>query len=276
MWPLSRTSTREVVRIGRLAAERWVGTPKGLSLVASQPLPDDALNKPECLGLALSSLYTDKPLSRISLVLESAWSPLLLADTGGVLWGSAQVTALARHRLGSLYGRPGDDLADWEVRVDHRAGDRFALCYGVAPRVKQDLLNAAQQAGLQLDELTPAFAWGWQRLRPARQWPRQTGWWVWSEQDRRLVARVEAGRLVALNPAAPLGDASVMIEQIVNAEGIRWGLDARSGPIGVASWLPPTQLPPPLGDHMVWCALIGDVLVAQASAGSAGLDRASA
>jgi len=253
VWPLSRPATGECLRIGRSAVQRWAGQGAGLELVATLPLPANAVNEPECLGQALGELYADKPQGKVSLVLESAWLPLLLADTGGSLLSAAEAEALVRHRLSAYHAGPDDDLSAWDVRVDYRAGDRFALGYGLAPGVKQILLDAAERAGLQLNALTPAFVWGWQRLRP----PVKTGWWVWPEQDRMLLGRVEAGRLVALNPAAALADTSAAIGRFVHAEAARWGMPAASVEgICAASWQPPAQMPAP-SQGVAWCSVVG-------------------
>jgi hypothetical protein len=275
VWPLNRASGSEVIRLGRLAIERWVDRGNGLALVSTLPLPGDGSAHLDSLGQALSALYTDKPQGTVSVVLESAWAPLLLADTGGVLWGDGPVTALVRHRLDALYGSATDDVATWEVRVDHRAGDRFALGYGMSSRVKQALVSAAEQAGLKLDSLTPAFTWGWQRLRSAQQWPGRGGWWAWPEQDRMLVARVEAGRLVALNAAAPRGDSSQLIESVVDTEGVRWGLDAWQERVHAAAWLSPAQLPAPT-ERVAWHAVGGGGLVESASPGTMASKKVSA
>jgi len=252
VWPLSRPPARECLRIGRLAAERWAGQGAGLELMETRPLPAHAINEPECLGQALGELCADKPPGKISLVLESAWLPLLLADTGGALLGMGEAEALVRHRLSSYHGRSGDELSAWDIRVDYRAGDRFVLGYGLAPRVKHSLLGAAEQAGVRLDALMPAFVWGWQRLRP----PVNTGWWVWPEQDRLLLARAEAGRLVALNPAVPLGETGAAIERLVQIEAARWGLPVGDDSVTVASWQQPVQLPA-RSQRLVWRSLAG-------------------
>ncbi|MEO8154060.1 MAG: hypothetical protein ABI605_13400 [Rhizobacter sp.] len=251
MWPLSRPPARECLRIGRLAAERWAGQGMGLELKASWPLPANAIDTPECLAQALTELCAEKPQGKVSLVLESAWLPVLMADTGGSLLGVAEAEALMRHRLSEYHAGPGDELSTWDIRVDYRAGDRFALGYGLAPRVKQALLEATARAEIRLQTLVPAFVWGWRRLRP----PIKTGWWLWPEQDRMLLARADASRWVALNPAVPLVNTPSAIERIVQAESARWGLPASEEGVTVASWQPPLQLPAP-GQRLKWRSLL--------------------
>ena len=239
MWPLDRSSAHECLRIGRLAVERWTAEGAHLKLRAAWPLPANAIETPACLGQALTGLCSDKPRAKVTLVLESAWLPLLLADAGGALLGTDEAEALLRHRLSAHHAGQGDDLSAWDIRVDHRAGDRFALGYGLSPQIKQALLDAAERAGLRLDALTPAFVWGWQRMRPAV----KAGWWLWPEQDRMLLARAEAGRLVALNPAVPLAETGSAIERIAQIESARWGWPTNNEGVTVGSWQQPAHLP---------------------------------
>ena len=86
--------------------------------------------------------------------------------------------------------------------------------------------------------------------------PVNTGWWVWPEQDRLLLARAEAGRLVALNPAVPWAETSAAIEHMVQIEAARWGLPASDDSVTVASWQQPVQLPA-RSQRMVWRSLAG-------------------
>lgn len=252
MWPLSRNLPRECLRIGRVAIERWSGPGTGLGLRSALPMPADAMDRPGCLTALLHGLYADKPQGKVHVVLESAWLPLLLVDTGGELLSPGEVQALVRHRLNACHAGPGDDLAAWDVRVDYRAGDRFALGYGFAPQHKQAVLAAAAEAGLQLDALIPALLWGWKQVRP----PVTAGWWVWPEQDRMLLARLEAGRVVAFNPAAALAATGAAIEQLVQVESVRWGLAPSDHGVAVASWQPPARLPAS-GPRLAWHSLAG-------------------
>ena len=252
MWPLNSSSPSECLRIGRRAVERWSADRAGLQLMATSLLPANAIQTPACLGHALTELCSDKPRGKINLVLESAWLPLLLADTGGALLGADEAEALMRHRLSGHHGGQGDDLSAWDIRVDHLAGDRFALGYGLSQQIKQTLLDAAERAGLRLEALTPAFVWGWQRMRPAV----KAGWWLWPEQDRMLLARVEAGRLVALNPAVPLAETGTAIERIVQIESARWGWPANNEGVTVGSWQQPVHLPA-RNERLVWRSVVG-------------------
>ncbi|NRF68879.1 hypothetical protein HLB44_17945 [Aquincola sp. S2] len=200
MWPFDRASTRDIVRIGRLAVERWEPRRGALAALGREPLAEPST---PAIAAALRALYPQPPPRAITLLLETAWLPLLLADTGGALWSRAQIETLLRHRLAALYGDDAEPPSSWPLRIDHRPGDRFARGGALPPRLQRSLLDSARVLGLRWHALLPAFDWGWQRRRPVRQPAGRTGWWLWPEQDRLLIARIEAGRLTALEAAAP-------------------------------------------------------------------------
>src|SRR6185436_7764904 len=127
---------------------------------------------------------------RLSVVLESALAPVLLADTGGLLTRRQHVEALLRHRFGVAYADPGVDVASWKVRIGHRFGDRFALGYALPPAVERMLADVGRSAKLAYAAWHPALDWGLARFDPSRRWPNRVGWWIWPEQDRSLVARL--------------------------------------------------------------------------------------
>jgi len=244
----------DCLRVGRVAVERWSPTATGLSLLASHALQADVPAQLDSLATAIKLLCEDKPKGAVNLLLESAWLPLLLVDTGGLLWSPSQVRALAQHQFESLYG---DDALAWELRVEHAIGTRFALAYGLPHRLKQCLLGTLGQIGVTCDAMVPAFAWGWHKLQPDRHWPRRTGWWAWPEQDRLLLARIQAGRIVALNAGLEATDNAEGIVEHVDAESVRLGLDSPSSPVGVASWKAPQNLSQ--GNPRVTWAPLGDV-----------------
>lgn len=263
MWQLSRLARQECVRVGRCAIERWTTSKLGLTLVATCALPTNAVDTPDCLLDALKCLYSSKPTSKVILLLESAWLPLLVADTGGLLWSVAQTESLVRHRLDTLYGGGAEDVSKWDVRLDWRAGDRFALGYGLPPRAKQFLLEAGERAGIRPDALMPAFSWGWRRLRPCQTWSGRTGWWLWPEQDRLLVGRIERNRLVAIHPSAPVSDTVAAVERLVDGESVRNGAGAQREQIIVAAWRQASRLPHAHG-RVVWRSVVGNPLGAEA------------
>ena len=84
MWPRSRKSGEEILRIGRHAIERWTLADGVLSMVASHGLGPDAgvLSHVASLVDGVGVLYPAAPSIAITLVLESAWMPLVLVDAG--------------------------------------------------------------------------------------------------------------------------------------------------------------------------------------------------
>ena len=236
MWPGDGTRPTECLRIGRHAVERWTSVDAILALSAEHALPQSSPPNPQRITEAIAALYAQAPDTPVALVLESAWLPVMLVDTGRTLLPAAQVEALVRHRFGLMHSDGPDPVSAWELRIEHRAGSRHALAYGMAPQLKQTLIAAARVMGLRWAAMTPAFAWGLQRLRPAKSWPRSAGWFAWPEQDRTLVARIESNQVVGFNAGAPrVADVSGLLA-LVDSEGTRLGIDSTSEPIGAATW----------------------------------------
>ena len=248
VWPLERRE-RETLRLGRTTVERWVGRGANLFLLAQQAWASENVDG---LAPALRSLYSQAPARPIDVVIESALLPLLLADTGERVWSPAQAEALIRHRFGLLCDRGTEPVDQWDVRVDHRAGERHALGYGMPAALKRGLAEAAQQLGLRWSVWLPACLWGLQRER-ARP---KAGWWAWPEQDRLLLMRMERGRVVALNPAVDLVETSDALAQRVRIENVRYGFNLSDLAVRAASWRPVTDLP--AGTSQVqWLSIVG-------------------
>ncbi len=255
MWPLEGRGGREWVRVGALSVERWVAAGRGLTLAGRQAVPVEARDDPAGLLPLLAALYPVPPGAKVGLVLESAWLPLLLADTGGTLWSRAQVELLVRHRMEALYGDGPEGLAGWTWRVDHRIGARHALGYGLAPAVKQALVAAGEGVGINWHELVPAFAWGWQRLREARRPSTEAAWWLWPEQDRSVLARLEDGQVTGLNTAVEPCAEPAQVERAVGAEAVRQG-GRDQDPVIAASWLA-TPHPVLSRQRLTWVSITG-------------------
>lgn len=234
MWRPRRSSSREVLRLGRVAAERWSDGPHGLLLVASQPL--ETSGAVIQLPAAVEALLSGKGASSIVVVLESAWVPLLLANTGNSVWRPTELEALLRHRLALLYDDPVDPVSEWDVRVDHRAGEALALGYGFSPRLRAALSEAFHASGREWAALVPAWTWAWQRFKPQRQWPRADGHWAWQEQDRTLLGSFKGGRLVAFNAASEACGRREALAQALAVHKIRNGLQASEWPVTSSGW----------------------------------------
>lgn len=233
MWRRDRRPTG-VVRIGRHAVECWVTSGASLVLTVTEPLPfTPSLAE---LAVALRAALARVPAFSPSAVIESVWMPLVLADTGRSVWAPAPIEALVRHRLGMNYRDTADPVAGWDLRVDHRPGDAQALGFGLPAKLKQVVMDCARERGVAWTSVLPAWAWGLDRLRPQRALPGRSGWWVWPEQDRHLVARFSAGRLVGLNPGAKVGGAAPEIDSAVAHESVRLGLSPLDAHISVATW----------------------------------------
>jgi len=227
VWPLE-SSAREYLRVGRESLERWSGRSGRLDCVAHHELParayEHAATAPGAeLQAALRVLYADKPLCGVTLLVESALMPTLLLEAGLELWTPTQMTMLLRHRLSSLYAKPGATTAAWDVRIDFLAGESHGLGFGMDSSLRYTLVQACSSAGIKCRALLPALAWGLNRLQSMRYFP-ERGWLAWAEQDRLLLTRVEAGRVRSLNAAAMLTTDSSTIMRQIEIEQLRCGV----------------------------------------------------
>lgn len=244
MWPRDRKAGAECLRIGRHAVERWTSVDGVLTLQAKHALPQGFAPRPQDLADAIGALHPGSAAMPTTLLLESAWLPVMLVDTGAGMLRKSQLDALVRHRFGlhhSLQGSDGfDPVATWELRIEHRPGNRYALAYGLAPSVKQSLMAAARTSRLDFAAafaaISPALGWGLARFRPSKRWPRSTGWWLWPEQDRTLVAQVSSGEVVGLNAGAPRVVDEPSLLRLVEAESARLGVGPSIDPIAAATW----------------------------------------
>jgi hypothetical protein len=254
VWRLRQPSSREVLRLGRVAVERWQEVPGGLVCVATRPLAADAVDRFEELPSAIEALFGASKGAHVTVVVESAWLPVMRVETGPAVWRRAEVEALLRHRLGLLYDEPSDPVREWDMRIDHRAGESWALGYGFSPRLREALAEAARLTGHEWASLSPAWAWGWQRMRPQRHWAGKTGHWAMHEQDRMLLGSFEAGRLIALNAAATVCDSSESLMQELVSHGARSGLAPVEWPCAATTWRAAGDLPVNTG-RVMWQGL---------------------
>ena len=235
MWPFDRSSARTYVRVGRHAAEVWQGSTAGLSPRTQHHFEPGRSPTPAELEAALRELLRSTETA-ITFLIESAWAPIVLVDTGDGLVRPAPLAELLRHRFRLAYDRVDDPVAAWSVRVDHRAGNRHALGFALSPQVRDAVVSAASASNAKLGRISPAFDWGWQFLNPSKRGLRRGGWWLWPEQDRMLLARVASGRVVGLHPAVDVAADSKRIRRDVEAEAVRQGIARADEPIVAARW----------------------------------------
>ena len=236
MWPFDRGRDREYLRVGAIGIERWRSVEGGLTLVAEHRFAEVPAQSVQIMAAAVSALYPDGAASRVTVLLESACLPTMLIDTGPDHLSNKQLEALVRHRMSLAYEDDHNPVAILGLRIEHRAGQRHAMAYGLAPDFKQALLDAGGPAGVTWDAWLPAFSWGLQRLRSSGQRLSAEGWWLWPEQDRTLVARFASNQIVGLNPGAPRADTSADVLRLVDVEAARLGVTVVREPIAAASW----------------------------------------
>lgn len=222
MWPLERQ--RSVLRVGRHRVELWRSASQGLVMHESRDFDGAGASEPGELERCLAHLLRGDVLGatrsarQVDVVLESAWLPVMGFGVGASPTTRGRVEALLKHYMGDLH----EPREAFELRLEHRTGDRQALGYALAPAVKRAALAQVVAAGLQAASVQPSFAWAWSRLARHRRGLR-SGWWVWSEQDRSLVAQWQRGRVVTLNAGAEPLEAEADIARAVATEAARQG-----------------------------------------------------
>lgn len=286
MWPFIRSFKHlfaslgthqragEVLRIGRHTVQRWsvendqlLGRSNitALSLTASTDFPADTWSPnslpTDALSVALAKLYPTSPQNGIEIVLESAWLPLMLVETGGVLVSEVQAIALLRHRFARLYDSPNDPVASWDVRANFEAEGALALGYGLSPQVKGALKAAADALGLKILAIASAWDWGWQRAHLANMLPARSGWWGWQEQNLWMLGRIDVDnstpQLKSLHPCLAWQDTPQALAQTVLTEARRLGIDQVPEDIRIGGWAPVSfNGSPPLRKLSLTCVSI--------------------
>lgn len=248
MWPFERLRRpHPVVRLGRQQAELWefgreFDGEGGGHRLSVQPLSEHATPTLEAVCAAILPLLQDLH-ARATLVVESAWLPVTLIDTGGRLLSAPQLDALARHRLSIFGDLPEDPVSGWDVRVDHRAGHRYALVYGLPARLKQTMLALSEERRVPWNALCPALDWVLQRPAPQSAGSGRSGWRWLCEQDRSILVRVQGGRIMGLNAALAPRAAGATVILPIRAEAVRWGVDdVDPSSVVATSWEPIASL----------------------------------
>lgn len=216
--------------------ERWQAGRKGMELKATATLLGVDLNGPDIVAKCLGDLYADRPRQKVDLVIESALMPVILVDAGDLILSVAEVDALVRHHLGLHYDDGPHKVAGWTVRSDYLAGNRFVLACGMPPWLSMALKAAEATNSPRWRTILPALSAGWQRCRQSSGDSLHNGWLVWQEQDRSLVARLESGRVVGLNPGAPRFESAHDIDRLVRTESFRLGISTDQDRVFIGSW----------------------------------------
>jgi hypothetical protein len=126
------------------------------------------------------------------------------------------------------------------LRIDYRPGDASAIGYALPATVRAAIERALRAGGTAVSALHPAFSWG-RGMVERRAW-RRADWWLWLEQDRTIVARLDRAQVVALQPAAPVLADGADAPRLVCVEATRIGLEG-VGNVALSGWQAPASMP---------------------------------
>ena len=99
--------------------------------------------------------------------------------------------------------------------------------------------------------MTPALAWGMERLRPNKALLGPTGWFAWPEQDRTLLVRLASSEVIGFNAGAPRVSDEASLLRLIDAESVRLGVESTSEPVVAATWSP-VQRAARSGERFIW------------------------
>lgn len=260
MWPLE--PQRHLVLVGRQRAELMVPTPAGFSLLRHESFEPDTAPDPQALQTVLGRLFGSGDLRNgrglmapgVDVLLETAWLPAVLLNVGAAVLSAPKIQNLLRHRLRQIQGDAGQRNGEWTLLTDYRAGDALTLGYGLPSQTREAVVQTASAAGVKLASLQPAIAWGRRHLRREFNDAR-AHWWVWSEQDRSLIARTEAGQVQTFNAGGAVVLDAAQCERMLAVESLRQGLLDEPIRATVVQWEQP-GIPMASGvERLRWIAL---------------------
>jgi hypothetical protein len=249
-----------VLRVGRERVELWNTDLGGCLGGTALESPVDAAAIERAIAQLLER--QPRPHRTVVVVVESAWSPVMALPAGSWRWNlEAQLAGLLRHRLEALYEGAADPVATWTLRIDYRPGDANAIGYALPATVRAAIERALRAGGTAVSALHPAFSWG-RGMVERRAW-RRADWWLWLEQDRTIVARLDRAQVVALQPAAPVLADGADALRLVCVEATRLGVEG-VGNVALGGWQAPTPVPA----GMAWAPVVAErELAAVAAAG---------
>lgn len=178
---------------------------------------------------ALASLETllaqARPAGSVAVVLSHHFARVLLLAPPPVRLNAREMEGWLREVLTRDYGA---QAATWQLAwQDPAPGRPVPLAVLDRERLAR-LQERLVQDGLELKSLEPWFAAAWNRHRAAL--GRQSGWFALLEPGRIALARVEAGRPVALRTQPSAGAAAEDLKAMIQRETLHGGF-AGAGPV---------------------------------------------
>ena len=249
MWPFDRSNRDDVLRVCRGGVEHWTRTSAGLTLhrreTFERPMDVVALEDAIVRLFSGNNAPPVRPQS-VHIVIESPWLPIMLLAPSAELGNVGAIERRLRECLAELYDAADDPVARWLLQVDGLPGDRHVCGYGLPTRVRECIPRALSATHVHAASLQPAWAWA-RTQHSQRATRRHTGWWLWQESDRTLVAGMTDGRVTSLHPGLPTMDKHFDAPAVVAVEAARIGSSTLE-PIIAGGW----HAPPTLAKRVRW------------------------
>ncbi len=237
-----RAAASALVRIGQAQCQLWTQSSVGWALKAALPCHHLKPNQVQELTAIVGQLLTELPApADVQFIVDSRWMPVSWVQIGAAVLDKVQMDALLQHRFADVYG---EEARKWSCRSTYVSGDPWAFAVGVPERLLAALAEACPKA-----PLDPAKNAGRTRITGVessftRAWNQTPnlgrGSWCLAviEQDRTLLALIKAGRLTAMNVAAPPLHDVTNLQAFLGVQWLRAGVTHPPQACTLVSWEP--------------------------------------
>jgi hypothetical protein len=246
VWLLDRLRGRAaapaLVRIGQAQCQLWTRSFAGWALKAALPCQHLKPNQVQDLSSIVGQLLTELPAPvDVQVIVDSRWMPLSWVQIGTAVLAKPQMDALLQHRFADVYG---EEARKWSCRSTYVSGDPWTFAVGIPERLlaavaeacATELMDSEAKAGrTRIIGVESSFTWAWNQTPN-----RGRGGWCLAvlEQDRTLLATIKAGRLTAMNVAAPPLHDVTNLQAFLGVQWLRAGVTHPPQACTLVSWEP--------------------------------------
>lgn len=223
MWPFNTSrQAQTVLRVGRLRVERWDTVDGFLQLTQQWPLAPDHDGTITHLDAPLRAALQSMGARPASLMLESAWAPVMALEVNMASAAHKAVRHQAALQINHLYGHLSSG-GGWQTELLYSVGEPIAMAFGISDLLLSEIAAWADGASAKLTGIESAV--GWWSERCAKRAGSPASWWLGiQEQDRCLLLRCKRRRVLGQHPGLPADLEAEAWTLAVKAEAFRQGL----------------------------------------------------